>query len=588
MLSRENIKTYALGTIVFILSLLLLSPALITGGDLANRVAKVFWFYSVLPWVTLACIPLAWIRPIRFTISDLLVFLYVVYSFLNLHDSDTGIPAKGGIIVLIGVSYFLFRLLSTCTSNYFVNIALLTVGFIEAVWGVAQLYGFTPSFHDQFDLTGSFFNPGPYSGFLVVIFPLSLHYALTTQKLPHILSIIVVIALLLVLPATMSRSAWVAAIVGCAIVVGYHYHLRQQCIDFYRAHPIATPIVVITTLVVIGVFMIGTYLMKKESADGRLLIWKVSTTLIASHPVTGTGFGNFAGPYGKAQEAYFSKDTYSPQEELVADAPEFAFNELIQITVENGLIGLLLFLGIIISAIRYAYRAKIYQQAGHVGALVAFLIFACFSYPFSVLPLTILFALLLAQCTASSSTPSSRWVSGIFYILLLFPALRFTSAKTERKDAFRRWKNEQTYFNMQIYKRTIDNYRAMYPILKDHPAFLFEYGQCLSRTDNPDQSNRVLREAAALSSDPMIYNIIGKNYQAMQQYDLAEAAFLKASRMVPNRIYPLYLLAKMYAESGQTDKAIATANLVLDKEPKIFSSAVEEMKRDMRLLIRNY
>ena len=141
---------------------------------------------------------------------------------------------------------------------------------------------------------------------------------------------------------------------------------------------------------------------------------------------------------------------------------------------------------------------------------------------------------------------------------------------------------------MQIYKRTIDNYRAMYPILKDHPAFLFEYGQCLSRTDNPDQSNRVLREAAAISSDPMIYNIIGKNYQAMEQYDRAEAAFLKASRMVPNRIYPLYLLAKMYAESGQADKAIATANLVLDKEPKIFSSAVEEMKRDMRLLIRNY
>ena len=588
MLSKENIKTYTLGTIIFILSLLLLSATFIVGDNLGNRAAKVFWFYSILPWAAIACIPLAWIRPFRFTLTDLFVFLYIVYSLLNLHYSGMEISARAGILVLVGVTYFLFRVLTTFSSGNFVNAALLFAGFIEAMWGVGQLYGFTPSLHEQFDLTGSFFNPGPYSGFLVAIFPLTLHYALTTQKLPQILSIIVLVALLLVLPATMSRSAWVAAIVGCAIVVGYHYHLRRQCIAFYRAHPIVTPVAVVSILLIIGTLMIGTYMMKKASADGRLLIWKVSSTMIASHPVTGIGLGNFAGPYGKAQEAYFTRGDYTPQEELVADAPEFAFNELIQITVENGLIGLLLFLGIIISAIRYAYRTGIHKQSGHVGALAAFLIFACFSYPFSALPLTLLFALLVAQCTATETLSSSRWGMGIFCLLLLIPAFRYTSYKTERKEAFKRWKNEQIYFNMQVFKRTVNNYRALYPIMRDNPTFLFEYGQCLSRTDSPGLSNRVLREAAEISSDPMIHNIIGKNYQAMQQYDLAETSFLRASRTVPNRIYPLYLLAKMYAESGQTEKAIATAKIVLAKEPKIFSSAVEEMKRDMRLLLRNY
>lgn len=588
MPSKEYIKTYMRGTIVCILSLLLLSATFITGDDLGNQAAKVFWFYTTLPWVAIACIPLAWLRPFRFTLTDLLVVLYMVYSLLNLHYSGMEISARAGILVLVGVTYFLFRVLTTFSSGHFVNIALLLTGFIEAAWGVGQLYGFTPSLHEQFDLTGSFFNPGPYSGFLVAIFPLTLHYALTTQKLPQTLSIIVLVALLLVLPATMSRSAWVAAIVGCAIVAGYHYHPRRQCIAFYRAHPIATPVAVISILLIIGTLMIGTYMMKKASADGRILIWKVSSTIIASHPVTGIGLGNFAGPYGKAQEAYFTAGDYTPREELVADAPEFAFNELIQITVENGLIGLFLFIGIIISAIRYAYRSGIHKQAGHVGALAAFLIFASFSYPFSVLPLTLLFALLVAQCTAAESPSSTRWRSGIFCLLLLIPTLRYTSHQTERKAAFKRWKNEQIYFNMQIFKRTVDNYRALYPIMKDNPAFLFEYGQCLSRTDNPGLSNRILREAAEISSDPMIHNIIGKNYQAMQQYDLAEASFLKASRTVPNRIYPLYLLAKMYAESGQTEKAIATAKIVLEKEPKVFSSAVEEMKREMHLLLRNY
>ena len=283
MLLKENIKTYTLGTIVFILSLLLLSSTFITGGELENRIAKIFWFYSILPWVAIPCVLLALIRPFRFTLTDLLVFLYIAYSLLNLHYFGQGIHARAGILVLVGVTYFLFRILTSFSSGNFVNVALLAVGFIEAMWGVAQLYGLTPSFHNQFDLTGSFFNPGPYSGFLVAIFPLALHYALTTHKWPHIISIGVVIALLLVLPATMSRSAWVAAIVGCAIVVGYHYHLRQQCIAFYRAHPVITPIATIVIFLVIGILMIGTYMMKKSSADGRLLIWKVSTTIITSH-----------------------------------------------------------------------------------------------------------------------------------------------------------------------------------------------------------------------------------------------------------------------------------------------------------------
>ena len=101
---------------------------------------------------------------------------------------------------------------------------------------------------------------------------------------------------------------------------------------------------------------------------------------------------------------------------------------------------------------------------------------------------------------------------------------------------------------MQIFERTVDNYKKLYPLLKDQPAFLFEYGQCLSRTGQPETSNLILEEAARLSADPMIRNIMGKNYQTMKQYPQAESAFLKASRMVPNRLYPLYLLSKMYRQ----------------------------------------
>lgn len=269
----------------------------------------------------------------------------------------------------------------------------------------------------------------------------------------------------------------------------------------------------------------------------------------------------------------------------MADAPETAFNEFIQITTETGIIGLVLFLTITLFAFKAAQHSGNKVPIGTIGSLAAFLVFACFSYPFNVLPLLILFSLLLAQCIPMQ--PGLRWLSGIFYLFLFLPVYFLATGQQEREQAYKRWKSEQIYFNMQIFERTVDNYQKLYPLLKDQPTFLFEYGQCLARTGHPEASNLILKEATRLSADPMIRNIMGKNYQALKQYSQAESTFLKAAQMVPNRLYPLYLLAQMYNESGQLDKAITTARLLLEKAPKVPSSATEEMKRDMQKLIRD-
>lgn len=52
----------------------------------------------------------------------------------------------------------------------------------EAIYGLRQLYGFTSSHHSLYSLTGSFFNPGPYSGYLAMIFPLCLDQWLRLRK----------------------------------------------------------------------------------------------------------------------------------------------------------------------------------------------------------------------------------------------------------------------------------------------------------------------------------------------------------------------------------------------------------------------
>ena len=75
---------------------------------------------------------------------------------------------------------------------------------------------------------------------------------------------------------------------------------------------------------------------------------------------------------------------------------------------------------------------------------------------------------------------------------------------------------------------------------------------------------------------------MGRNYQAMKEYDLAEKTLLKSTQIVPNRLYPLYLLMKLYVETGDDEKARETAGIVLTKEP-----AVREMREEAEK-IRNY
>ena len=53
-----------------------------------------------------------------------------------------------------------------------------------------------------------------------------------------------------------------------------------------------------------------------------------------------------------------------------------------------------------------------------------------------------------------------------------------------------------------------------------------------------------------VSGDPMILNIIGKNEQEAGNYAEAEYWLIRSTHRLPGRIYPYFLLAKLYAEPG--------------------------------------
>ena len=55
--------------------------------------------------------------------------------------------------------------------------------------------------------------------------------------------------------------------------------------------------------------------------------------------------------------------------------------------------------------------------------------------------------------------------------------------------------------------------------------------------------------------------------------------------MNPSLFFPKYQLARLYDETGQIEKAILTAKELLDKEVKIESSIIDEIKAEMYKII---
>lgn len=145
----------------------------------------------------------------------------------------------------------------------------------------------------------------------------------------------------------------------------------------------------------------------------------------------------------------------------------------------------------------------------------------------------------------------------------------------------------QMIYNNKAYESVAEDYHSLHDKLKHKPEFLFEEAQCLSKTGQHAEAIRVLERAKRLSGDPMIRYMIAKNRQMLGDYREAEEELLQAIGILPERLYPYYLLAKLYAEPEfyQADKLRAAAGAVLTKEPKVESTAIREMREEVKKII---
>lgn len=478
--------------------------------------------------------------------------------------------------------------------------ALILAGCViwEAWMALNQLYGEEISNHALYRFTGTFLNPGPFSGFIAMGVPLAVHHLLVVKgrvdlltKVQSFIAYTTLALCLLLLPAGMSRSAWIAAIVGGIAVYGMHrwVAIKGWCNTLLRSRK---------GVMIVGVFLFvsigagwGVFHLKKDSANGRLLMWKVASQAIAERPWTGYGTDGFPTAYAETQEQYFANGNGTAEEIYVAGTPEHAFNEYLTIAVKYGIGGLAITLIIGITAFVCAVHCG---ALGIAGALLAVGVFALSSYPLQLpdfLSAAIVLVTVPLVTRGKFSNKFSPLVACSLSLIAFVPFLYWGMTKAgiwkDRYEAVKEWQNSRTLYHMEAYNMVCEDYAPLYERMRWNPNYLFEYGRSLHQAGCHKESNKVLEEAELLCGDPMILNIQGKNYEALENFDHAAAIYQRAYHRLPNRIYPLYLEMKMCASDkcNQQERAKELAHQILETQEKIPSQAVEEMKGKAKEII---
>ncbi len=113
----------------------------------------------------------------------------------------------------------------------------------------------------------------------------------------------VLLSILLVLPASQSRAAWLAVLASAGFLLAFKY--KDSFIDWSNKPVFKNNILVLLIAGIMVSGLAGMYFLKKDSANGRLFIWKVTLKMIGDYPLTGTGFGGFKARYTDYQAAWF-------------------------------------------------------------------------------------------------------------------------------------------------------------------------------------------------------------------------------------------------------------------------------------------
>ena len=535
---------------------------------------------------------------LKINIPELFFILFVFYLILNNVSKGMFWENERLLNYLVMFSlYFALTLLYGRDKKFlnYIFYGIIISIFLEIAVGFGQIFGIVPNADSQFVLGGMFGNPGAYAGYLAIVAPFIFAIVLfykglfSSENFYYTLILCLVSAVFLIIISD-SRGAWVALFAGFMVILNYKFRFLEYTLTRLKstASKLLTGVFVIVGIVLI---LFVLYEHKPESAFGRLLIWKVSKEMAVKAPILGQGYGAFEANYGKTQAQYFAENNAPLKEIAVADYVTCAYNEFLEILIESGIIGLILFASILYFAfVKHCRPIDLKYCIAAKASLIALFILSLVSYPFRLLPNQLVFVCFLLFIFRTANFNTYSIVNGRKILITLWLSCVLCLSFFYGKYLFGMYHFRNGYF--KVLSGNIDigikDYEKAYKSLQNNREFFFYYGSAFYLKQDYAHSIEYLKKATELTSNPNAFITLGNSLKELERYAEAEQAYKTASGITPSKLYPKYLLAQLYIKMQNTEKALEMASSIVKSVEKVPTTAGLQIKEEMLKMIDQY
>jgi O-antigen ligase len=572
----ENIKNHLP---VFVLGMPVLA-SLICGNIFIYKTLLSFWLFGLATifLFILATFKILKHPPLVRHLSNWPILLFsLLYLWVLMwpliHNAPNG--NLKNLVILFGLLHtvsmvILLRMYQS--KIYFLFLLLYLFGIIESIICIGQFYGLLSSGSQWFKVSGTFPNPNITAIFLTLILPtfevLRKAFKQNRYKIFLLTGFLIIGFAIIILKC---RTAWL----GSAIALIFFFLTAKPVKLIIKKKRLVFILFIITTGIIVLPLLQKVYELKKDSADGRVMIWKISSQMITIKPFSGYGYGLFEKYYNQEQARYLKSTHAASEEKNIARHVKMAYNEYLEMAVEGGIIGLGLFIAILVSLFITFLKLppNLNSSAAAIG-LLQVVVMSTVNFTIQAVPVLAMFTLYAAIIISAkpiSSIPARYTRQTAYGIGLVFIAISiglihkhfslYTSLKLQNKALL-----------ISSHTPFYESSKLIAKVEKDLSNCESFYNAALAiaiRKGDLDEAYNIFQKGRNYTSTHNFYLNGGYVCESLEKFKEAEEAYLFVNSLVPTLMSPKFRLMNLYLRLEQKLNAKEMAQAILDTNPKV-------------------
>jgi len=513
-----------------------------------------------------------------------------------------------GALILLGkdlsfyLNLFLFYLIIIILNNIygkdsiirFTNVSIITGGTLVVLLGFLQISGVNLFNFINADRPGSSLDNRTFaSEYIVCIYPFFLYIFYNSLRTFTGKTRFIILFLLLTLFTTYifllrTRAAYVSFLIVTLVYLILNFSLRKNLL---KKNLIFT--LLLSIIIMVSIFISNSSYFKKDpdrinlsenitsifnptQNEKRLNYWKSSLEMFSDKPIFGIGTGMWFGQYPMSKGL---KDRINSEaitdENVYFNSDLNPHNIYLEFLSENGIVGLIAFLLIIIpvfySLLRSSLRKEIFIPA--FLSLLSFLIIGFFTFTKDNFCVMIIVFLVLAISSHEKNIDKikvNKILSKLFlliltlisFLLFYYSYSRFLSEK--RYISALNLKARVDYINMNIEMDKICNW--IYPADVNNMPLDYYRGVGYYEQKEYIKSLNLFNSALKLAPEiALISNNLAAAYYQTGNIDSAKSIFLNLKKYYPSYIEPQINLLSLYMNTYNYDSAKMIIKVIEEK-----------------------